>query len=71
MGHRYRRNRREVSEELQADGNLVLYAGDRTPRWATNTDGKGGKRLVMQDDGNLVIRTDEGKPIWASNTATS
>ena len=54
---------------MQKDGNLVLYARDGEPLWATETDGQGGTWLVIQGDGNLVLRTDGGRAVWASNKA--
>jgi len=53
---------------MQADGNLVLYSPDGTPRWATNTEGNPGAWLVLQDDGNLVIYVGSGPALWASHT---
>jgi hypothetical protein len=53
---------------MQADGNLVLYAPDGTPRWAANTEENPGAWLVLQDDGNLVIYAGNGPALWASNT---
>ena len=39
---------------LQADGNLVLYAGARALA-ATRTSGGDPRRLLVQDDGNVVL----------------
>ena len=52
---------------MQADGNLVLYQSDGTPRFNTGTEGNPGTIAVMQDDGNLVLY--KSPAIWASNTA--
>jgi len=56
----------------QADGNLVLYKrypnGSQKALWASNTNGKGGNRCIMQGDGNLVIYNPANKPLWSSNT---
>jgi hypothetical protein len=49
-----------------SDGNVVEYQGS-TPLWASNTEGHGGDRLVMQGDGNLVIYAGS-TALWASNT---
>jgi len=40
----------------QTDGNLVLYQ-DKTPLWASNTNGKGQGpyRFVVQGDNNLCM----------------
>lgn len=51
---------------LQADGNLVLYAGPNEPVWATSLFGP-GMRLDMQYDGNLVLYQNN-QPIWATHT---
>src|SRR5215467_14678695 len=43
---------------MQADGNLVVYAGyngQGPPVWASGTQGHYYSTLVCQDDGNLVI----------------
>jgi pseudomonalisin len=56
--------------KMQTDGDLVLYSNYfRQPVWATNTNGTGAIRAVMQEDGNLVLYTGAGVPVWASNTA--
>ena len=56
---------------MQADGNFVLYAAVnevQVPVWATNTNGRGGTRLVMQNDRNIVIYNNANQAVWASNT---
>lgn len=60
---------------MQADGNLVMYAGATTwgryfpaasgPIWNSGTWGNSGAYAVMQADGNLVIY----KGLWASKVA--
>lgn len=52
----------------QSDGNLVLYAKDGTPLWASNTAGSNAGVCIMQHDGNLVIHDATAKPIWASGS---
>ena len=55
--------------DMQGDGNLVLYRNsDGAALWASNTNGKGGSRVIMQEDGNLVIYKSTGESVWASNT---
>lgn len=52
---------------MQADGNLVVYAGP-TPLWASNTEGNPGAHLVIQNDGNLVLYSSsfvEYLPVWS------
>jgi hypothetical protein len=49
---------------MQGDGNLVLYAADRTPLWATGTYGHPGSTFAVQDDGNIVVY-DGARAIWA------
>lgn len=51
---------------MQADGNLVIYAGNQAV-WASHTEGHPGSRLVMQNDRNAVIYG-PGGPTWATNT---
>lgn len=57
----------DVRLVMQADGNLVLYAGRRAI-WATHTDGHPGSHLVLQYDGDLVIRSSTGKILWQTGT---
>lgn len=52
---------------MQADGNLVTYAGRNSAWWASNTVGRGGY-LVMQPDGNLVIYNWADQGVWSSRT---
>ena len=59
-------NRNELA--MQADGNLVLYRrSDMRVLWNSETQGRGGDRVVMQGDGNLVIY-DGGTARWNSHT---
>jgi hypothetical protein len=53
---------------LQADGNIVLYNASNQVRWSSDTQGKGGTKLVLQSDGNLVLYTASGTPVWSSGT---
>jgi hypothetical protein len=50
---------------------MVLYNGQNTPLWASNTQnrGPGPYRLHMQGDSNLVLYASNNQPIWASNTS--
>lgn len=54
--------------EMQTDGNLVLYTLNRTAKWATNTNGRGGAYAVMQSDGNFVLYDWNHRPLWAAGT---
>merc|ERR1712168_985148 len=54
--------------DMQLDGNLVLFCGDRAI-WDTGTNGlqiKDG--LYFRGDGNLVLYRTDGKALWASMT---
>ncbi len=53
---------------MQDDGNLVLYDGQKAI-WATNTAQSDGQKAIMQEDGNFVLYHVNGKPLWASNTS--
>jgi hypothetical protein len=53
---------------MQGDGNLVAYAPEGRPIWASGTNGRGGVRVVMQYDGNLVIVAGNGTAVWATGT---
>jgi len=57
---------------MQADGNLVLYAGpgSTTALWHTHTNGKGVGpfRAIMQADGNFVVYDSHNTPTWNSAT---
>jgi hypothetical protein len=46
----------------------VGYTDSHVPTWASNTNGSGGNRLVVQNDGNLVIYS-ATRAVWAPNTA--
>jgi hypothetical protein len=52
----------------QTDGNLVLYAANGTPLWASDTVGSGAGRAELQTDGNFVIYDGAGVPIWDTGT---
>ena len=54
---------------MQGDGNLVLRnVSTQKALWASDTDGKGAVKLVLQTDGNLVLYTSSGQPVWATDT---
>lgn len=52
---------------MQADGNLVLYAG-ATPLRFSGTWGNPGAFLLIQNDGNAVIYRPNGVAIWHTGT---
>ena len=54
--------------DFQTDGNVVIYATDGQPVWASNTGPASGCVLVMQNDGNLVLRSSAGLSLWDSAT---
>ncbi|MGX5654283.1 S8 family serine peptidase [Geodermatophilus nigrescens] len=56
------------SLELQADGNLVVYAPGRRALWHARTWGNPGARLVFQADANLVLYSSSGRALWHSDT---
>jgi hypothetical protein len=53
---------------MQADGNLVVYNGNR-PIWASNTMSSGATSMTIQTDGNLVVYAPGGPAAWDSGTA--
>lgn len=55
------------SFEMQGDGNAVIYVPGAGARWATNTSGNPGARMVMQNDGTLVVYAASGRALWQSN----
>ena len=52
----------------QGDGNLVLYAANGTPLWASDTAGASAGRAEMQTDGNFVVYDGDDVPIWDSGS---
>lgn len=54
---------------MQGDGNFLIRnrITGRAIK-ATDTDGSGGNRIVLQGGGNLVIYKDGGHSVWASDT---
>ncbi len=52
---------------MQEDGNFTL-SKDNKVLWSTGTEGKKGKKLIMQEDGNLVLYDLFLTVIWESNT---
>lgn len=59
---------RRVRLEMQGDGNLVAYGGNRA-LWNSGTGGRPGAWAVMQGDGNLVVYSKAGRARWSSGTA--
>lgn len=53
---------------MQTDGNLVIYDGDSTPIWDTNTHQNPGAYLAVQNDGNVVIYSASGTALWSTHT---
>ena len=51
---------------FQADGNLVVYQGDRTV-WSTHTDGHDGATLALQADGAMRILFGN-TALWSTGT---
>jgi hypothetical protein len=49
---------------VQGDGNIVLYDGNGSAVWATNTAGNSGAHLALQDDGNMVVYYGS-TPLWS------
>jgi pseudomonalisin len=59
----------EIVWSCKGDGNLVLYADDRSV-WNTGSPGHSGASLAMQDDSNLVLYgSDKIEVLWTSDTA--
>lgn len=55
---------------FQTDSNLVVRrVSDSAALWASDTNGQGGSRLVLQNDGNLVLYTSANVALWSSRTA--
>ncbi|MDH3348672.1 MAG: hypothetical protein OEM02_11325 [Desulfobulbaceae bacterium] len=52
---------------IQADGNVVLYAGKRT-LWATDTHGE-QSFLSIREDGEMVVYGPERQRMWSSGTS--
>ena len=52
---------------MQRDGNLVEYASDGRPLWASHTYNHPGAYAAMQQDGNLVVYLAD-RPLWATDT---
>ncbi|XP_070497560.1 chymotrypsin-like protease CTRL-1 [Chironomus tepperi] len=55
---------------MQTDGNFVVYDCHGVARWASNTAGHPGARIIIQGDGNLVIYSPNDVPLWNSQTVT-
>lgn len=52
---------------MQADGNLVLYAGKRA-LWTSGTAGHPGATAALQNDGNFVVASRSGRVLWSSHS---
>jgi hypothetical protein len=48
-------------DEMQGDGNLVVYDGDWTPVWDTGHD---GARLEIAND-HLAVVAPDGTTLWS------
>lgn len=60
----------EFSALMRGDGNLVVHRrGDRTPLWASGTDGHRDGFVEMRDDGDAVICDGTGAALWSFGTA--
>lgn len=64
---RYYSSNGQYSLVFQNDGNLVLYRGSNSPKWASNTENR-GDRAEFQTDGNLVVYDYSGNPIFDTKT---
>ena len=53
---------------MQADGNLVLYAGAKD-LWASDTVGGAKPYLIMQEDGNAVVYDQANTVLWSTGTS--
>ncbi|OAE33628.1 hypothetical protein AXG93_4689s1140 [Marchantia polymorpha subsp. ruderalis] len=61
---------RPFSLKMQSDCNLVLYANNVRPVWATDTMNQGEDcYFLLQADGDGVIWTGDGRALWRTNTA--
>jgi endoglucanase len=54
---------------MQADGNLVLYAGAVTV-WSTGTAGNPGARLRMAAAGDLAVTSGTGATLWTNGVSS-
>jgi cell wall-associated NlpC family hydrolase len=57
---------KKLTLNMQADGNLVLYAPGSQARWNTHTRGHKGAFAAFQTDGNLVVYAANKKALWHS-----
>ncbi|KAG6548686.1 hypothetical protein Mapa_009841 [Marchantia paleacea] len=61
---------RPFSLKMQSDCNLVLYANNVRPVWATNTMNQGTDcYFLLQEDGDAVLWTGDNRMLWHTNTA--
>jgi hypothetical protein len=51
---------------MQEDGNLVIYAADGEPIWASNSWGHRNAVLLARDDASLEIVSEDGEVVWRS-----
>jgi hypothetical protein len=72
QGQRLSSQSKQITLEMQTDGNLVLYGVSRKVLWATNTFAPCSEQslchLDLQSDGNLVLYHDPGHVLWSTNT---
>lgn len=55
-----------AAAELQEDGNLVIYEGQK-PKWNSQSAGAMGRySLSVTDQGNAVIKNAQDLPVWAA-----
>ena len=51
----------------QGDGNLVVYDGNQSPSWSSDTGSAPGQ-VIMQGDGNFVMYDASGAAVWRTET---
>jgi hypothetical protein len=75
QGQRLSSQSKQITLEMQTDGNLVLYGVSRKVLWASNTAAQCSEQslchLDLQSDGNLVLYHDPGHVLWSANTKTT
>ena len=55
--------------QIQDDGNFVVYASNKTPKWASNTDGRGkGCTVNISNSGELYVANAKGQKYWSSRS---
>jgi murein DD-endopeptidase len=55
---------------LQTDGNLVVYAPDKTALWASHTSRAGAGQLLVQVDSNVVVYGKTDTRAWSTRPVT-